>query len=208
MSNIVPSQAVEYSNQRILTTEQVASAYCVDVNYIYVNFHNNKDRFTLGKHYFLLEGEELKQFKLSLPVKFKGKSLYLWTEKGALLLAKSLGTDQAWQACELLIDEYYRQQVHLAALQEQNSILRIALAQALEVPHLQQGPDYAQLADIETVVNKLQETHQDIDKLVTLCRKLGNLLTLNLDHLERTDGLFVQQASTLLTLDTSKKLLN
>ena len=34
--------------------------------------------------------------------------LYLWTEKGALLHAKSLGTDEAWDAYELLDYEYYK----------------------------------------------------------------------------------------------------
>lgn len=34
--------------------------------------------------------------------------LYLWTEKGAWLHAKSLNTDEAWNAYETLVDEYYR----------------------------------------------------------------------------------------------------
>lgn len=31
---------------------------------------------------------------------------YLWTEKGALLHAKSLNTDKAWEAYEYLVDFY------------------------------------------------------------------------------------------------------
>jgi len=104
-------QPVEYSNQRILTTEQLAEAYRTDTNNIHKNFQRNKDRYALGKHYFYLEGDTLNQFKLSLPDNLAGSrtpQLYLWTEKGALMHAKSLNTDQAWAAYEMLVDEYYR----------------------------------------------------------------------------------------------------
>lgn len=36
------------------------------------------------------------------------KSLYLWTEKGALLHAKSLNTDKAWEVYDYLVDFYFR----------------------------------------------------------------------------------------------------
>lgn len=36
------------------------------------------------------------------------KSLYLWTEKGALLHAKSLNTDKAWEVYDYLVDYYFR----------------------------------------------------------------------------------------------------
>ena len=107
-------QPIEHNNQRILTTQQLAEAYGTDANNINVNFHNNKDRYTPGKHYYALEGEELKQF-LSLHLKnlqvqnvSKIRTLYLWTEKGAWLHAKSLNTDRAWEAYEMLVDDYYR----------------------------------------------------------------------------------------------------
>lgn len=37
----------------------------------------------------------------------KAKFLYLWTERGALLLAKSINTDVAWDAYEKLVDFYF-----------------------------------------------------------------------------------------------------
>nr|WP_019292877.1 hypothetical protein [Lactococcus petauri] len=36
--------------------------------------------------------------------------LYLWTEKGALLHAKSLGTDEAWDMYDILVDTYFKVQ--------------------------------------------------------------------------------------------------
>lgn len=105
-------EVVEYNSQRILTSQQIAELYETDLDNIKKNFSNNKDRFTAGKHYFYLEGKELKRFKneVKIPdlVGKRASSLYLWTEKGALLHAKSLGTDAAWEMYERLVDEYYR----------------------------------------------------------------------------------------------------
>jgi hypothetical protein len=109
MSDLI---VVEYANQRILTTPQIAQYYETDTKHINDNFQGNKDRFTLSKHYFSLEGSELKKFKVDNPavvgVVSRLNKLYLWTEKGAALHAKLLTTDKAWQFYETLVDEYYR----------------------------------------------------------------------------------------------------
>ena len=57
------------------------------------------------------------------------KSLYLWTEKGALLHAKSLGTNQAWDTYETLVDRYYdvkEQLDELTALARRNGFVTFA----------------------------------------------------------------------------------
>jgi hypothetical protein len=38
----------------------------------------------------------------------RAKQLYLWTERGALMLAKSINTDVAWEAYERLVDFYFQ----------------------------------------------------------------------------------------------------
>ncbi|MCY9681644.1 ORF6N domain-containing protein, partial [Paenibacillus larvae] len=56
-------------------------------------------------------GQELKDFKATRQIDDNLKFapiLYLWTEKGAWMHAKSLNTDRAWEAYEMLVDEYYR----------------------------------------------------------------------------------------------------
>lgn len=102
---------IEYNDQRILTSKQLAEAYGTDIQLITNNFSRNKERYTPGKHYYVLEGEQKRAF-LDLYQNDVGsknaKVLYLWTEKGALLHAKSLGTDQAWAVYEQLVDEYFR----------------------------------------------------------------------------------------------------
>ncbi|MEC0385905.1 phage antirepressor KilAC domain-containing protein [Bacillus velezensis] len=101
---------VEQNGQRVLTTEQLAEAYGANVESVTKNFNRNKGRYTEGKHYFLLQGEDLRDFRANgqidlLPNKNR---LYLWTEKGALLHAKSLNTDQAWDTYEMLVDDYFK----------------------------------------------------------------------------------------------------
>lgn len=128
---------IESRGQRVLTSAQIADCYNTTVDCIKQNFHANRNRYIEGKHYIALTGNELREFKNKVripdPVKnesknevriphsaeikaryqfntqFKyAKSLYLWTEKGALLHAKSLNTDKAWEVYDYLVDFYFR----------------------------------------------------------------------------------------------------
>ena len=54
---------VDYNGVRVLTTEQLAQAYGCEPNNIKSNFNANKSHFEEGKHFFKLEGEDLKGFK-------------------------------------------------------------------------------------------------------------------------------------------------
>ncbi len=105
-------QITEVRGIKVLTTKQIAEAYGVKPDIIGYNFRYNKERYVEGKHYIMLEGQLLREFKStnveiqrSLP---KISKLYLWTEKGALLHAKSLNTDKAWQVYDYLVDFYFR----------------------------------------------------------------------------------------------------
>lgn len=99
----------EYKNIRVLTTQQIAEAYGSDTRVISNNFNRNKDRYVEGKHYICLEGDELKDFKTNHQFDESSRinKLYLWTEKGAFLHAKSLNTDTAWEVYDRLVDNYF-----------------------------------------------------------------------------------------------------
>ena len=105
-------QIVEQNGVRVLTARQLTEWYKTEEWQIKQNFRNNKERFVLGKHYITLQGEELKRFKSKVEniylVGKTAKILYLWTEKGALLHAKSLNTDKAWEVYDYLVDFYFR----------------------------------------------------------------------------------------------------
>ena len=104
-------QTIEIKGSKVLTTKQIVEAYGVTKEKIIYNFNYNKDKYILGKHYIEVFGEELRRLKRTCEIQssFKyAKSLYLWTEKGALLHAKSLNTDKAWQVYDYLVDFYFR----------------------------------------------------------------------------------------------------
>ncbi|AWZ48426.1 hypothetical protein C3495_06175 [Clostridiaceae bacterium 14S0207] len=105
-------QVIQKEGQKVLTTEQLAKVYETDINNIQVNFKNHKNNFVEGKHYYLLQGEELREFKNQLNnIQLVGKraaSLYLWTERGANRHCKILDTDKAWEQFDNLEETYFR----------------------------------------------------------------------------------------------------
>ncbi|MCL2010408.1 MAG: ORF6N domain-containing protein [Synergistaceae bacterium] len=110
-------QPIEHENRRILTTQQLAEYYAIDTNTLTQNYKRNKGRYKKGKHYFFLKGDELKAFldmtKCHSQNGSKIRSLYLWTDRGAALHAKSLNTDKAWDKYEELVDFYFDVQLQL-----------------------------------------------------------------------------------------------
>lgn len=53
---------IEREGERVLTTAQLAEAYETDNKVISYNFNHNKERYTEGKHYYCLTGEEKRDF--------------------------------------------------------------------------------------------------------------------------------------------------
>lgn len=104
-------QVIEREGQRVLTTAQVATAYEIEPKSLTRNFQRNKEHFSEGTHFMTLTGDALKQFKgerqNDASLKY-ASVLYLWTEQGAFLLAKSLNSDKAWAAYTLLTNQYYK----------------------------------------------------------------------------------------------------
>ncbi|WP_160693400.1 ORF6N domain-containing protein [Clostridium sp. C2-6-12] len=95
MDKLIP---MEYENQRIMTTKVLAEEFGTEDKIISNNFNRNINRFVKDKHYYKLEGSELKAFKgyhqNDESLKYVSV-LYLWTERGAARHAKILDTDEA-----------------------------------------------------------------------------------------------------------------
>lgn len=106
-------QEVKIKGIKVLTSKQLAEEYETSEATIKMNFSRNRDKYVEGKHYVSLTGDELKEFKKNQVtncylVANRTSHLYLWTEKGALLHAKSLNTDKAWEVYDYLVDFYFR----------------------------------------------------------------------------------------------------
>ncbi|HIA3439214.1 TPA: ORF6N domain-containing protein [Escherichia coli] len=105
--------AITHNQVPVITTELLAQLYGTKIKNISDNFLNNTTRFVVGKHYFKIEKNELREFKnrpetIGLVGK-NARSLILWTERGATRHAKMLETDQAWEVFEKLEDCYFSQ---------------------------------------------------------------------------------------------------
>jgi phage antirepressor YoqD-like protein len=135
MNNLIP---VEYSSQRVLTTQQLAKNYGTEVQVITNNFNRNKEHYQEGKHFYALEGEQKRQFinqtQIDLGSLKNAKTLYLWTEKGTLIHAKSLNTDKAWEVYDMLVETYFRAKKMFSVPKSLPEALRMAaeLAEKLE----------------------------------------------------------------------------
>ncbi|EPC9085960.1 ORF6N domain-containing protein [Escherichia coli] len=112
-SQVESLPVVTYNSLPVITTDMLAQVYGTETIRIQQNHKRNDDRFIAGKHFFKLEGTELKAFKnrlsLSESVGKHARSLVLWTERGAARHAKMLETDQAWEVFEKLEDFYFSQ---------------------------------------------------------------------------------------------------
>ena len=105
--NLTP---IENEGKRVLTTAQLAESYETTSKVISNNFNRNSDRYTEGKHFYRLTGDEKREFcnRHQIEDGSKATDFYLWTEKGALLHAKSLNTDKAWEVYDFLVENYFQ----------------------------------------------------------------------------------------------------
>ncbi|ANY71693.1 antirepressor [Paenibacillus ihbetae] len=165
-------QPIEHQGQRVLTTSQLAESFGTDARRISENFGRNLERYKSGKHYFVLSGNEKRSFLDRTQIADSSKNaqlLYLWTEKGAWMHAKSLNTERAWEAYEMLVDDYYRVKetaIDLTGLSPQLQLLIAMEHRQLQIEQKQQEHEQ-QLATIkETFLQRDDNWRQKINGML------------------------------------------
>jgi hypothetical protein len=146
-------QVIEQQGVRVLTTAQLAESYETTAKIISQNFKRNADRYEEGKHFICLKGDDLRAFRANLQIEDLPKNinvLYLWTERGALLHAKSLNTDKAWEVYDQLVETYFRAKKAQAALNELSPQLQLMIKFETEQNALK-----AKVADIEQRLDRM-----------------------------------------------------
>ena len=148
-------EKIEYGDDLVLTTEQLAEAYECTPLMIQQNYANNKERFKEGKHFFRLEGDTLRDFKASIgdskissTLKFTSV-LMLWTKRGASRHSKMLGTDRAWEMYDVLEENYFNRHPQPQSLEEQ-------MAQGLLAAKTMLDQTRLELTQVKQIVNELQ----------------------------------------------------
>ena len=168
-------QTIEVKGIKVLTTRQIAEAYGTTKDKIIYNFNYNKDKYILGKHYIEIFGEELRRLKRTCEIQssFKyAKTLYLWTEKGALLHAKSLNTDKAWQVYDYLVDFYFR------ANEEQKETKPVPKEmKPLAKPYLQEVVNIPENPEILRVMQKIKDDITCMQVLLEDCKTYTSVET-------------------------------
>lgn len=152
-------QITEYKNIRVLTTQQIAEAYGTDSKTISYNFNHNKERYIDGKHFICLSGDELRAFREIHDLPNNLNKLYLWTEKGAFLHAKSLNTDVAWEVYDRLVDNYFEKPKSVPMTTDQ------------KIQLLAQG-NVELTEKIDKVDKDLQEFKADMPLLALECQRI------------------------------------
>lgn len=186
-------QITKIRGLRVLTTRQIAEAYGTEVGTIQYNFRYNKKRYVLGKHYIEVVGDELRTLKtrseFHSSLKY-AKSAYLWTEKGALLHAKSLNTDKAWEVYDYLVDFYFR-------AKEQPQITQTK-PEPVKKPSGREVVDIPENAEIQAAI---QEVHKQLVAMDSVLKAFNRYQCKeNYLHLEST--------LELLWHETGRKIIN
>ncbi|EKM5918288.1 ORF6N domain-containing protein [Salmonella enterica] len=166
----------------VVTTELLASLYGTDPHSITKNHRSNVDRFVAGKHFFKLEGADLKAFKNKVTdsdlVASRAKHLILWTERGAARHAKMLETDQAWEVFEKLEDCYFSQKQPATTRQVEPAVDMLNIDILIQIRDgnvkdiRQIGPDMF-IGKVDQILRVLRESGWIVIKRDLLAEKLA-----------------------------------
>ena len=127
---IAPQEMVPitYNGFPCISTEMLALAYEVEPNQIRQNFKRNKERFVEDKHFFMISGNDLNEFRLRVTnshsqISSKARTLTLWTERGAARHAKMLSSDKAWDVFELLEETFFNVKAEAAPTEPMTTVV-------------------------------------------------------------------------------------
>ncbi|EHE9161125.1 ORF6N domain-containing protein [Salmonella enterica subsp. enterica] len=173
---------ISHNQTPVITTELLARLYGTDAHSITKNHRSNVDRFIAGKHFYKLEGSELKAFKNKVTnsdlVANRAKHLILWTERGAARHAKMLETDQAWEVFEKLEDCYFSQKQQTPTRQVSPAVEMLNIDLLIQIRDgnvkdiRQVGPDMF-VGKVDQILNGLRESGWIVIKRELLAKKLA-----------------------------------
>lgn len=159
---------IKFNEEVVITTKTLAQVYECKEQQIQQNFNNNLNKFIEGKHYYKLEGADLKEFKNRLEnfevvtgYGIRTSCIYLWTKRGASRHCKMLGTDKSWEMFDVLEENYFNPKV----LQLTNEQLKAKLL--LDIYNGGENGVLAskQLAELEKkpLIEKIEEDKPKVD---------------------------------------------
>ncbi|UUC51632.1 ORF6N domain-containing protein [Pseudomonas citronellolis] len=125
---------IEHKGERVVTLAMVDQVHQRPDGTAKRNFHENRDRFVEGKHYFDLTRDEIRTELPQGAFDPRAPRGTLLTQRGYLLLVKSFTDELSWQVQDMLVDGYFEGQRLAAPPVTQRIALsrhRLALAKEL-----------------------------------------------------------------------------
>ncbi|MGV8004328.1 ORF6N domain-containing protein [Photorhabdus temperata subsp. temperata] len=223
MTNQISTQnlpSIYHNGIPVITTELLAELYTTDVVRIRQNHARNADRFSEGKHFFILKGKELQELKNRVSLSYsvesdiqlvgkRARSLTLWTERGAARHAKMLDTDKAWDVFEALEDCYFSQKDTMATSTKTTTDERTPLRDAVNMLVGKRGLMYPEaysfihqrfnVSHIDQLpAEKITEAVEYVHKLALEGEYLGKETSLSLNGIQ-----FPENGKILITIRNS-----
>lgn len=161
MSINFKSEVVKWKSQPVLTFDQVGDFFENGSKIHRDNFDNNKNKFITSKHYYKLEGDDLKYFKnITDNIGLVGKrapSVILFTQKGVARLAKICGSERAWEVFEELEDTYFK----VNPINSVGNDPILMLAQSTSMMRQEQINQAHQIESIQNEIEEIKSTTQN-----------------------------------------------
>jgi hypothetical protein len=119
----------EFEGQRVVTFNDIDLIHNRVKGTSSRNFRENKEYFIQGKHFFSLtpdkfKSDEIRRFGINSP-----KGGYLITERGYMLLVKSLTDKLSWTVQEQLVDTYFE----MKELKQDQSLVNVQQIQNVQM---------------------------------------------------------------------------
>lgn len=96
----------QYNELQVISTNELCDVVKVKPKTIMRGYLRHKERFVEGKHYIILTGDALKEYKKHNQNVSKFVSvLYLWTELGVMLLMKLNKSSRSWEILSEYMEE-------------------------------------------------------------------------------------------------------
>lgn len=99
---------IEWNNQRVITTREIAIHHNMQVKIINQKFRRNQKHFTENKDYYVVATEYLRsQMATTISSMDRSDEVYLFTESGYMKFVKTINDDKAWTIYNQLVEYYF-----------------------------------------------------------------------------------------------------
>ncbi|WP_314712915.1 phage antirepressor KilAC domain-containing protein [Sphingobium yanoikuyae] len=161
--NDVSLTPIEVNGQRVVTLAMIDKVHGRADGTAGRNFRENRDRLILGKHYEEMTADEIRRQSLTDVFPPRTAKGIVLTERGYLMLVKSLTDDLAWEVQDALVESYFTKPVAAPGLIDMRDAnqLRLVTVQLIEM-NQEKDEQIAQLAPKAQALDRLESSEGSV----------------------------------------------